>query len=166
MEFLLPIKQVQVFLKKCIQTLDRILQSLRLHRHFGGLRARSRGWWRGYLSHGEKGERSTEQTCNANTCQVELSCDFESNAINPPSLRYPERNVEQRSSAPVTPSFVSERKRISHFRASSSLLCISNCVSFTVRDCFTRYQNHRFLCGFIPGSLVLAGLNRHLRLRF
>lgn len=60
-----------------------------------------------------------------NICKVEL---WTSNAIKP-SLRY-RRNVEQRSSAPVTPSFVSERKRISHFCASSHLLHTStHCVS-------------------------------------
>lgn len=62
--------------------------------------------------------------------------------------------MEQRSSAPVTPSFVSERKRISHFCASSHFLHTStHCVSFLVRDCITRDQNHRFTCDLISPDL-------------
>lgn len=78
-----------------------------------------------------------------------------SNAIKSTSLRIRyRRNVEQRSSAPVTPSFVSERKRISHFCASSHLLHTStHCVSSLLRDCVTRYQNHRFPCDLIPPDL-------------
>lgn len=77
----------------------------------------------------------------------------DSNAIKSTSLRY-RRNVEQRSSAPVTPSFVSERKRISHFCASYHLLHTStHCVSSLLRDCVTRYQTHRFPCDLISPDL-------------
>lgn len=79
-----------------------------------------------------------------------------SNAIKSTSLRIRyRRNVEQRSSAPVTPSFVSERKRISHFCASSHLFAYFNplCLFSFKRLCYERSNPSIPVCDLISPDL-------------